>query len=267
MRQIPKLSSKLAGKAGAPVVTFIPGIGNDSQFWADQAARLMDRYRVLTFDPWGSGDSPPPATDCRFADVVDGVIQLLDAYDIGQAALVGLGFGGSVALAAALDHPERISKVIACCCRPRQPDDRRAFWRDRQARAAEIGIDRLADITVDRWLSEAFRAARPDADLALRQMFKRMSVESYQAYVGAFIDMDFTAQLGDMQVPTMLVAAENDHGGGPPNDMRAMAAAIPNARFELIRGAGHIVNYEVPDALAACVADFLDRELLMSGQM
>lgn len=88
-------------------------------------------------------------------------------------------------------------------------------------------------------------------------MFKRMSAPGYQAYVGAFIEMDFTARLPDMQVPTMLVAAENDHGGGPPDDMRAMAAAIPGARFELIKGAGHIVNYEAPDALAALIAEFL----------
>jgi 3-oxoadipate enol-lactonase len=257
MRSLPQLSSKIHGPADAPVVAFVPGIGNDSEFWADQAARLAGRYRTLRFDPWGSGDSPPPPEDCRFADVVDGVIQLLDAHGIEHAALMGLGFGGSVALAAALDHPDRISKVIACCCRPRQPDDRRDFWRDRQAKAAEIGIDRLADITVDRWLSEAFRTARPDVDAELRRMFKRMSVESYQAYVGAFIDMDFTARLGEVQVPTMLVAAENDHGGGPPEDMGAMAAAIPGARFEVIKGAGHIVNYEAPDALAGCVGDFL----------
>jgi 3-oxoadipate enol-lactonase len=257
MRQLSILSSQIHGPADAPVVAFVPGIGNDSEFWADQAARLAERYRTLRFDPWGSGESPPPPENCRFGDVVDSVIQLLDAHGIQQAALVGLGFGGSVSLAAALDHPERISKVIACCCRPRQPDDRRDFWRDRQAKAAEVGIDKLADITVDRWLSEAFRAARPDVDAELRQMFKRMSVASYQAYVGAFIDMDFTARLGEMQVPTMLVAGENDHGGGPPDDMRAMAAAIPNARFELIKSAGHIVNYEAPDALAALLGDFL----------
>lgn len=258
MKQLPKLSAKISGPKGVPVVAFVPGIGNDSEFWADQAARLDGRFRTLRFDPWGSGKCPPPPENCRFADVVNGVIQLLDTLGIQRAALVGLGFGGSVSIAAALDHPDRISKVIACCCRPRQPDDRRDFWRDRQAKAKEIGIDRLADITVDRWLSDAFRTARPDVDAELRQMFKRMSVKGYQAYIGAFIEMDFTARLGNMRVPTMLVAAENDHGGGPPDDMRAMAAEIPGARFDLIKDAGHIVNYEAPDTLATLLKDFLD---------
>jgi pimeloyl-ACP methyl ester carboxylesterase len=60
-----------------------------------------------------------------------------------------------------------------------------------------------------------------------------------------------------MQVPTMLVAAEKDDGGGPPEDMRAIAAAILGARIEVIIGAGHIVNYEAGDVLAGCVADSL----------
>jgi 3-oxoadipate enol-lactonase len=257
MRELPALSSQIRGKVGAPVVTFVPGIGNDSAFWADQADRIAGNYRVLTFDPWGSGDSPPPPEDCRFQDVIDGLIALLDSHQIERTVLVGLGFGGSVALATAIDHRDRISSVIACCCRPRQPDDRRDFWRDRKAKAAEIGISKLADITVERWLSEQFRAARPDVHAELRAMFNRMSVEGYQAYVGAFIEMDFTAELDALAVPTMLIAAENDHGGGPPDDMRTMAEAISGARFETIRGAGHIVNYEAPDALAALLADFL----------
>jgi 3-oxoadipate enol-lactonase len=78
-----------------------------------------------------------------------------------------------------------------------------------------------------------------------------------QAHVGGVIDMDFTARLGEMQVPTLLAAAEKDRGGGPPDDMQAKAAAIPGARFDLVKDAGHIVNYEAPDVLAACAADFL----------
>jgi 3-oxoadipate enol-lactonase len=260
MKQLPKLHVQLRGPAGAPVVTFVPGIGNDSSFWADQATRLASDFQVLTFDPWGHGDSPPPPNNCRFQDIGDGLIQLLEAHKIERTALVGLGFGGSVALATALDYPERVTRLIACCCRPRQPDDRRDFWRDRQAKAVEIGMDRIADITVDRWLSDEFRTAHPDIDATLRTMIKRTTLAGYQAYVGAFIEMDFSDRLTDVHVPTLLIAAEKDHGGGPPDDMRAMAGQIPGARFELIKGAGHIVNYEAPDALAASLQKFLRRD-------
>ena len=261
MRLLPPFAAKILGKPGLPWVTFVPGIGNDSGFWTNQADRLANKFQVLTFDPWGHGDSPPPPEDCRFSDVVDGLIQLLDTYAIENTALVGLGVGGSVALATALDHKERVSRVVACCCRPRQPDDRRAFWRDRRAKAAEIGIARITNMTVDRWLDEAFRTQRPDVDAALRAMMDRTTLAGYQAYVDAFIEMDFAARLGELAVPTLLVAAANDHGGGPPDAMRAMAKTIPGARFELIEHAGHIVNYEAPECLAELIGQFVAADL------
>lgn len=260
MKQLQKLYSQLRGPEGAPVVTFVPGIGNDSEFWGDQADRLVGDFQVLTFDPWGHGNSPPPPDDCRFQDVVDGLIQLLDQHKIERTVLIGLGFGGSVAFATALDHSSRITQLIACCCRARQPDDRREFWRERQAKATEIGMDRLADMTVDRWLSEDFRSANADIDATLRTMMKRTTVAGYLAYVGAFIEMDFSDRLADMKVPTMLIAAEKDHGGGPPEDMRAMAAVISDAQYEMVPHAGHIVNFEAPDALAKLISDFLIKD-------
>jgi pimeloyl-ACP methyl ester carboxylesterase len=104
-----------AGPAGAPWITFIPGIGNDASFWRHQAAALSARYPVLCFDPWGHGDCPPPPPGCRFDDIVQGVVQLWDALGIARSTVVGLGFGGSVALALAIDHPTRVERVAAFC--------------------------------------------------------------------------------------------------------------------------------------------------------
>ncbi len=255
------LAHRIAGPPGAPWVTFVPGIGNTTDFWAEQAAALADRYRVLRFDPWGHGDSPPPPADCTFATMVEGLVALWDSLGITRSHLVGLGFGGSLALALALaiDHAHRVGKVVACCCRPRQPDDRREFWRDRRARAADIGIEAITAMTVDRWLSADFRAAHPDKDAQLRTAMNRTTLAGYQAYVSAFIEMDFTDRLGTISVPVQLVAAEHDHGGGPVPAMEAMARTIPGARLTVIPDAGHIVAAEAPDALRAIIAGFLDQ--------
>jgi 3-oxoadipate enol-lactonase len=254
---LPTYHSRTQRSMGTPWLTFVPGIGNDMTFWEDQARRLSDRFNILTFDPWGHGDSPAPPKPCRFGDIVEGLARLWDELGIAHSAVVGLGFGGSVALAAAIASPARVDKIVACCCRPRQPDDRRDFWRERRAKAGEIGIDRLADITVDRWLSPAFRASRPDADRQLRSMFKRTSLAGYQAYVDAFIEMDFTDRLPEITQPLLLVAAEHDHGGGPVAAMREMADAIASAHLEVIPDTGHIVNFEAPDALARLLHEFL----------
>jgi 3-oxoadipate enol-lactonase len=258
-KPLPLLHHRVAGPAGAPWVTFVPGIGNDATFWQAQADALSDSVRVLTFDPWGHGDSPAPPQDCGFDEVLQGVVALWDRLDIERCAVVGLGFGGSVALALGLAQPQRVSQVVACCCRAKQPEDRRDFWRARRAAVLAQGMDTLAGATVDRWLSAQFRAAQPGVDAALRTMMKRTSVDGYRASVAAFIEMDFEARLPELAVPTLLVAAEHDHGGGPVEDMRAMAARIPGARLEVVPGAGHIVNHEQPPAVTALLRSFLQK--------
>ncbi len=254
---LPLFAHDVAGPAGAEWITFLPGIGNDRGFWAAQAEALGGAFRTLRFDPWGHGDSPAPPADCHFADTLEGIVALWDRLGIARSHLVGLGFGGSSALALALAHPERVTSVTACCCRPRQPDDRRDFWRDRHARAAAIGMDRMADMTVDRWLAEDFRDAHPAIAAALRLAMKRTTLAGYQAYVAAFIEMDFTDRLGAIACPVQLIAAEHDHGGGPVAAMREMAAAIPGARLSVIAGSGHICVAEAPDELQRIIAGFL----------
>ena len=116
----------------------------------------------------------------------------------------------------------------------------------------------LADATVDRWLSADFRTRHPDVDANLRAMMKRTTVDGYCVYVGAFIEMDLDAQIDQLGAPTLLVAAEHDHGGGP-EAMRAMAARIPRAELEVIAGSGHICNHEAPAAVTALLCRFLCR--------
>lgn len=257
MRDYPGFNYQIAGREGAPWITFIPGIGNDATFWAQQAEALAGDFQVLTFDPWGHGDSPAPPANCGFDDTVAGIVRLWDQLGIEKSNVVGLGFGGSTALALGLKHAERIEKVIACACRPRQPDNRRDFWRGRMQKAQDGGLKELGDATVDRWLSEAFRRDNPDVDQRLRDMIKRTTPDGYCAYVGAFIEMDFDASLEEFSVPVVLVAAEHDHGGGPVEDMIAMSNRIPGAVLELVEGSGHIVNHEKPNEVTGILRKHL----------
>lgn len=254
---LPLFAHEVHGPADGAWLTFVPGIGNDRTFWQDQAQRLARDFRVLLFDPWGHGDSPPPPEPCTFGDIAQGIVALWDHIGIRQSALVGLGFGGSLALYLAATAPERVSRTVALCCRPRQPDDRRAFWRDRLANAAELGIFAITQVTVDRWLSEAFRTDHPATDRALREAMNRTSLAGYQAYAGAFADMDFTERLGAIACPVRLVAAEHDHGGGPVPAMTELAGQIAGAELTIIPGSGHICVAEAPQAVAAILSEFL----------
>lgn len=259
MKALPTFHHVISGPANAPCLTFIPGIGNDAQFWAEQAASLSAHFRVLRFDPWGHGQSPAPPQDCSFAAIRDGIVQLWDSLGITRSAVVGLGFGGSLALALGLEYPERVTRIAAFCCRPRQPDDRREFWRGRCDAAQTRGMDELSDATVDRWLSTDFRTRQPKVDHLLRTMMKNTTLDGYLAYVRAFIEMDFSADLPQLHVPTLLVAAEHDHGGGPVADMQAMAAQNPHIKLQVINGVGHICNHEAPAQVERLLQRFFQK--------
>lgn len=256
MTSLPLFHHHVQGKADVAWITFIPGIGNDASFWEAHAKILAQHFQILTFDPWGHNLSPLPPEPCTFQTIVDGIVALWDHLGIQKSSVVGLGFGGSVSLCLGLNYPERIEKIVACCCRPRQPDDRHDFWRERCAKAQANGLDKLGDITVDRWLSEAFRTSHPEADQQLRAMIKRTTVEGYCAYVNAFIEMDFSTQLKEIKAPVLLLAAEHDHGGGPVDAMQAMLMQLPKATLEIIHNSGHICNFEAPDQLAQHLTQF-----------
>jgi len=257
MAGLPHLQSYVAGPEGAPWVTFVPGIGNDATFWARQAEELSATHRVLRFEPWGCGESEAPPPDLRIEGVAAGIVQLWDELGIERSSMVGLGFGGSTTLVLGLEHPDRVERIVACCCRPRQPEGRRDFWRDRQAYARDHGLNELAGATVDRWLSAEFRAAHPEVAEALMAGFRHSSVEGYVAYVGAFIEMDFEDRLPALAVPTLLVAAEHDHGGGPVDAMTAMADRLDHADLRVVTDSGHICNHEAPEQIRGLLAEFL----------
>ena len=255
-RPLPLFAHSASGPADAPWITFVPGIGNDRTFWHGQTERLAQNYRVLVFDPWGHGESPAPPENCTFSDIAPGILALWDSLGISQSALVGLGFGGSLSLYLAATAPQRVSRLVALCCRPRQPDDRQAFWRDRRNKAAELGIPALTKITVDRWLSDDFRASHPAIDAALREAMQRTTLAGYQAYTGAFAEMDFTDRIGSISCPVQLVAAEHDHGGGPVAAMTELAGQIAGAGLIVIPGSGHICVAEAPEAVATILSEF-----------
>lgn len=172
--------------------------------------------------------------------------------------MVGLGFGGSVSLSIGLKYPARVSQIVACCCRPRQPDDRHEFWRDRCAKARANGLEKLGDVTVDRWLSEKFRAARPDVDAQLRAMIKRTSVEGYCAYVYAFIGNGFFhrnwvtfKRLFYCWRQGMIMAVAQSE------DMQKMAEQLQNAEMKMIQNSGHICNFEAPEQVTQHLKQFL----------
>src|SRR3546814_5298333 len=145
--------------------------------WARQVPALSQHFRVLRYDTRGHGQSSVPAGEYSFAQLAGDVAELLEHLDIARADFCGLAMGGPTGLQLALDHPQRVRKLVLCNTAARIGSVQ--SWSARIAAVSQNGLENMAPGLVERWLSPAFRAAEPGLTQVLVDMLRRTSNEGY----------------------------------------------------------------------------------------
>ncbi len=254
-----ELNYQTSGLGDAPWVTLIPGITNDSMFWDLQCSALDSEFRVLRFDPRGHGVSTAPSCDYDLDDLMADIVGLWDAVGIERSHVVGLGFGGSLAIGLSIERAERVLSLTACCCRAVMTDDFILAWNDRADQVAEHGVASVVDATVARWFTDGFADGHHDRMASVRAMAGRTSANGYVGHARAFATIDWSRDLHRIVAPTLLISASGDSGGGRADVMQRMAEEIPNAQHETVPDAGHLCNIENPDDFNRVLIGFLRR--------
>jgi 3-oxoadipate enol-lactonase len=228
--------------------------------WDRQAAALGSGFRVLRYDLPGQGGTPPSSSAVTIDSLVRDLIALWDALGVASSHLVGLGLGGAVAQAAAIDHPARVDRLVPCCCRAQMVPEFAALWRELIATVKAQGIEPVVEPTLGRWFPEPFRAANPRAMEAVRTMIRRTSVKGYLDCAGAFLGLALEDRLPRIRARTLYVSGADDHRGGPPPLMAALAAKVRGARHASVPDAAHIANVQNPDGFNRLLIDFLNEK-------
>jgi pimeloyl-ACP methyl ester carboxylesterase len=169
-------------------------------------------------------------------------------------AIVGFGFGGMVALRAALDRPDRVSRLVlvSASAMPGKAGD----WNERAATVRAHGLAALAPAIVERWATTERRSAEPQLVASLRAALLTCSDDGYAAACEAIASFDVADRLPELELPTLVLAGAED-AGVPPEHGRRLAAAAPGARYEELGGAGHLPFLERPEAVRSLIADHL----------
>ena len=231
-------------EAGAPWVTFVTGIANDTTLWAGQAPALSDKFRVLRYDLRGQGKSeatPPPYS---IKSLSDDLVALWDALDIEHSHLVGLGLGSTVAMRTAIDHPARIDKLVPSCTRAKMVPDFAVMWGKLTETVKAGGVAAIVEQTAQRWFTEDFKAAHPDVLDNVRKMVAGTSLDGYLGCVSAFVGLDLEDELPRIKAPTLFMGGADDKSGGPEVIMRGLAAKVPGASYQPVVNAAHIANVQ-----------------------
>lgn len=160
-----RLYWKLDGANDRPALVLLNSIGTDMGLWDTTVPHLLPGFRLLRIDTRGHGASDVPDGDYDLASMAQDVLAVMDAAEIGSAAMAGVSLGGMIAMQLALDVPERVSALALVCTSASM--DRQA-WSDCVAKVRQEGTAAIADLAMSRFLSPGFMCAHADVAASVR---------------------------------------------------------------------------------------------------
>jgi pimeloyl-ACP methyl ester carboxylesterase len=233
-------------RGAGPAVLLSHGYGATSRMWDGQVAAFADRYRIVTWDMRGHGQSGDPADPLAYSHAltVGDMAAVLDACGAEKAVIGGLSLGGVMSLGFHIAHPERVSALVLCDTGPgfRNPDAR-AAWNERVlARAKELE-------------EKGFEAFRGGGETRLGSHRSARGLAGAARGMLAQFDDSLIQSLPTIRVPTLVLVGSEDRNFLGAADY--MAGKIPGARKAVIQGAGHADNLDQPEAFNQAVGKFL----------
>lgn len=254
------LHSQVTGRADAPPVLLIQGLGMNKNGWMLQRIAMATTFRTIALDNRGAGRSSLPNQPFTLEDMADDAISVLDHYGVGDAHIVGASMGGAIAQILAVKHPERVRSLTLACTACRNLPWRTELLRHWADTANVKGIRQWADESV-RWLvgPRSFRRLAPAIGW-LGPLATFRPSRGFSAQVAAILDTDdsMVAELSRITAPTLVVVGNQDILT-PRSDSEEIAERIPHAELVVISGAAHGLMVEHATTFNQVVLDFLRR--------
>jgi 3-oxoadipate enol-lactonase len=244
---------EVVGPVDGPVLVLSNSLGANLAMWDPQVAALAGRWRIVRYDTRGHGGSSVTPGPYSIAQLADDVISLLDHLGVEQADWCGLSMGGMIGLRLAVDHPERVGKLVICSSAAQIGTP--ASWADRITAVRRGGTEAIVGSVMTRWFSDGFRARDPDTVERIARQFVATSADGYAACCAAIRDADLRDVVGTIRAPTLVVAATEDPVIST-EAVRWLADHIPGARYGELPTA-HLSNVEDSVAFTSLVSHFL----------
>lgn len=256
-----------------PALLLVHGLGGQmAHFTYDVARQLAHHYRVVTVDRPGSGYSTRrPGTRAGLREQADALAALIDRLELEHPLVVGHSFGGAVALALALDHPQRVGGLSLLAPLTHLPDEVPAAFRPLTVQPAPLR--QLMAWTV------ATPGAIARGGAVLEQVFAPDPVPhdfSTRAggllglrpgqYLAAAEDMGalpaalpgYSARYGELRMPVAVLFGRDDQVLSWREHGEALACKVPHAVLEVVSG-GHMLPVAQPDLTVRFIRAFAAR--------
>ncbi len=243
---------------GRPVILLHGWLGSWG-LWQETMAYLGQYFRTYALDFWGFGESGKKIENYSIPVYVSMVNQFMEQLGIVQAPLVGHSMGGTVSLAVAIDHPERVQKVVVIGSpivgsslslllklfgrRPIAWLTYSNIW------AFQLSYRILAPFyTKDKRWPEMM-----DRDLS------RVSLESFLLSIASLRNTDLRPRLPQIKIPALGMYGKKDIIVNP-YQWKPMQEGIPHAKIEWFLNAGHFIMLDEPQRFMQTLHQFIEGE-------
>ena len=246
-----------SGGVGPPIA-FSHGLFMDHTMFVPQVQTLRERYRCVSWDERGHGQTGDVTEAFTYWDSADDLAALLKSLGVDRAVLVGMSQGGYLSLRAALAHPELVRGLILIDTQagPENPDVM-PYYQQLLERWLNQGMDDELAATI-----EAIILGQGYADAERwKTGWKQLHGENIQRLFTALAQRDdISGRLGEIGVPALVI--HGDHDAAISTDRaQALASGLPDAELVLIEGAGHASNLTHHDLVNPHIEGFLEERV------
>jgi 3-oxoadipate enol-lactonase len=259
-----RLSYELRGRLRRrrrPWLVLVQGLGFDHNGWGPGVRGLGRRFRLVLLDNRGSGRSDVPPPPYSVEEMADDVVAVLDAARIKRAHVLGASLGGMIAQELAINHPDRVDRLVLVCTTPGwgagypfPPSNTQLLWETAQM-PTEAGIRRR----IEHALAPSTVGSRPGLvdRLVAHQLAHPQDPLGRWAQASAGVGYSNRFRDTSIRARTLVLHGTSD-GVVDPGNARVLAARIPEAHLELIPDAGHLLFWEQPQRFVELVTHFLE---------
>jgi pimeloyl-ACP methyl ester carboxylesterase len=247
-----------AGRADAPPLVLLHGVGANSMHWRFQLAGLSDRFRVVAWNAPGYVLSDAFKTDspgCK--DYADALNDFLAALRLDRVNLVGNSFGSRVAQCFAVHYPGRIIKLAMTGTgtgpRGMSEDDKQKVIATREAQIAKGGYAFGARVNA---LLGA--KATPETVELVGKVVRATSPRGFMHGVKLGLADGYSPEevAGALAFPVLLISGREDRINPIDKHAAVLLKVLRNGKLEVLDDIGHLPEVEAPDVVNRLLRDF-----------
>ena len=245
---------------GGRVLIMLPGLGDSLRSVKGAAVPMAMMYREFArkFTVYSFSRIDPMPTGCTIRDMAHDLAQAMEVLDIQRADVFGVSMGGMIAQWLAIDHPERVDRLILAVTCPEPNAILLEALEEWVALAKSGDHGAFLKSNLRRIYSEGYCRKNLWMVPILGLLTKPKSYERFFIQASACREHDALEKLPGIRARTLVIGGEQDKAlGGAAS--RTIAAAIPGAELKMYPQWGHGLYEEAKD-FNGVLLEFLARE-------